>query len=338
MAHHDGDDVHAHAHLHHQPQDLPQVLVIRPPLSFSNFQSQYSHKFQFLKAWESPLPLDQFLTTHANSVQAMLSTISYPVTARVLRLLPSLRLIVTPSAGLNHIDLDECRSRGIRVANAGNWNSEDVADVAVGLLIDLLRKISAADRYVKQGLWASTGDYPLGSKLGGKRVGIVGLGSIGLEVAKRLEAFGCIILYNSRKEKPFVSYPFYSNVVELAANSDALVICCELNDQTRHMINKEVMLALGKKGVLINVGRGAIVDEKVMVWCLVQGEIGGAGLDVFENEPDVPKELFALDNVVLSPHQASLTSESSKALCELLVANLEAFFSNKLLISPVMND
>ena len=167
MAQNDGDDVHAHAHahLHHQPQDLPQVLVIRPPLSFSNFQSQYSHKFQFLKAWESPLPLDQFLTTHANSVQALLSIVSYPVTACVLCLLPSLRLIVTPSAGLNHIDLDECRSRGIRVANAGNLNSEDVADVAVGLLIDLLRKISAADRYVRQGLWASTGDYPLGSKV-----------------------------------------------------------------------------------------------------------------------------------------------------------------------------
>ena len=129
MAHHDGDDVHARAHLHHQPQDLPQVLVIRPPLSFSNFQSQYSHKFQFLKAWESPLPLDQFLTTHANSVQAMLSTVSYSVTACVLRLLPSLRLglMVTPSAGLNHVDLDECCSRGIRVANAGNLNSEDVS-------------------------------------------------------------------------------------------------------------------------------------------------------------------------------------------------------------------
>ena len=129
MAHHDGDDVHARAHLHHQPQDLPQVLVIRPPLSFSNFQSQYSHKFQFLKAGESPLPLDQFLTNHANSVQAMLSTVSYSVTACVLRLLPSLRLglMVTPSAGLNHVDLDECCSRGIRVANAGNLNSEDVS-------------------------------------------------------------------------------------------------------------------------------------------------------------------------------------------------------------------
>lgn len=178
----------------------------------------------------------------------------------------------------------------------------------------------------------------MGSKLGGKRVGIVGLGSIGLEVAKRLEAFGCIILYNSRRKKANISYPFYSNVCELAANSNALIICCALTDETRHMINKEVMKALGKEGVIINIGRGAIIDEKELVQCLVQGEIGGAGLDVFENEPDVPKELFTLDNVVLSPHVAVFTQESFSDLYDLMVGNLEAFFSNKTLLSPVLDE
>ncbi|KAF8370281.1 hypothetical protein HHK36_031681 [Tetracentron sinense] len=132
---------------------------------------------------------------------------------------------------------------------------------------------------------------------GGKRVGIVGLGSI--------------------------------------ANSDILIICCALTDQTRHIINKDVMFALGKEGVIINVGRGALIDEKELVRCLVQGEMRGAGLDVFENEPDVPKELFALDDVVLSPHRAFVTPESFSALQELMLANLEAFFSNKPLLSPV---
>ncbi|KAJ7962265.1 Glyoxylate/hydroxypyruvate reductase HPR3 [Quillaja saponaria] len=120
--------------------------------------------------------------------------------------------------------------------------------MGVGLLIDVLRKISTADRYVRQGVQSGPWDFPLGSKLEGKRVGIVGLGRIGLEVAKRLEAFGCSIFYNSMKEKPFISYPFYSSVVELAANSNALVICCALTEQTCHIINKEVLLALGKKG------------------------------------------------------------------------------------------
>ena len=174
--------------------------------------------------------------------------------------------------------------------------------------------------------------------MGGKRVGIVGLGSIGLEVAKRLEAFGCIISYNSRREKANVSYRFYSNVCELGANSDALVICCALNDETHHMINKEVMKALGKEGVIVNIGRGAVIDEKELVQCLVEGEIGGAGLDVFENEPDLPKELFTLDNVVLSPHSAVYTSESFSDLFDLVMGNLEAFFSNKPLLSPLLDE
>ena len=175
-------------------------------------------------------------------------------------------------------------------------------------------------------------------QLGGKRVGIVGLGGFGLAVAKRLEVSGCTVLYNSRKQKPFVPYPFYSNVYELAADSDALIICCELNAETRHMVNREVMLALGKQGIIINIARGAIINEKEMVECLVQGEIGGAGLDVFENEPNVPKELFELDNVVLSPHRVVFTPEGFMAASELVVGNLEAFFSDKPLLSPVMDE
>ncbi|KAF5466921.1 hypothetical protein F2P56_016802 [Juglans regia] len=318
-------------------QPLPQVIVPIPPTVLNFFGDTFSKKFELLKAWESPLPLDQFLAAHAQSVQAMLCSSTGPrIVPEILRLLPSLRLVVTTSTGLNHIDLSECRRLGIAVADAGEVFSEDVADMAVGLLIDLLRKVSAADRYVRQGLWAAKGDYPLGSKLGGKQIGIVGLGSIGFLVAKRLEAFGCSILYNSRKRKDFVSYPFYTNICELAAKSDALIICCGLNEQTRHMINRGVLLALGKEGVIINIGRGPIIDEKDLVQCLVQGEIGGAGLDVFENEPSVPKELFDLDNVVLSPHSAVYTPESFKVLCDIMIGNLEAFFSDKPLLSPVM--
>ncbi|KAE7997165.1 hypothetical protein FH972_001821 [Carpinus fangiana] len=319
--------------------DLPEVLVLKPPPLLNIYGDDFSKKFRLLKASESPLPIDQFLATHARSVRAMLCSGTGPrINAEILRLVPSLELIVTTSAGLNHIDLAECRRLGIPVANAGDVFSEDVADMAVGLLIDVLRKVSAADRYVRQGLWAAKGDYPLGSKLGGKRIGIVGLGRIGSQVAKRLEAFGCSISYNSRKRKEFVSYPFYANARELAANSDALIICCGLTEQTRHMINREVLLALGKEGVIVNIGRGAIIHEKEMVQCLAVGEIGGAGLDVFENEPNVPKELFALDNVVMGPHVAVFTPESFQALRDIMIENLEAFFSNKPLLSPAMDE
>lgn len=172
-------------------------------------------------------------------------------------------------------------------------------------------------------------------QLRGKHVGIVGLGRIGMKVANRLEAFGCIISYNSRKEKPSVSYPFYSDVLDLASNSDALVICCGLTHETCHMINKDVMTALGKDGVVVNIGRGPIIDEKEMVQLLVKGELGGAGLDVFESEPHVPMELLGLDNVVMTPHCAVFTPESFLDLCQLVVGNLEAFFSDKPLLSPV---
>lgn len=131
-------------------------------------------------------------------------------------------------------------------------------------------------------------------------------------MATRLEAFGCRIMYSSRNKKPFVSYPYYSNVVQLAADSDVLIVCCGLTDQTRHMINKEVMLALGKEGVIINIGRGPIINEKELVQCLLQQELRGAGLDMFENEPNIPPQLFTLDNVVLSPHRAVQTPEFLK--------------------------
>ncbi|XP_021280620.1 glyoxylate/hydroxypyruvate reductase HPR3-like [Herrania umbratica] len=320
--------------------DLPYVLILKPPPSFVIFGEHFfnSTKFRFLKAYESPLPLAHFLLAHAQSVQAILSSGGAPVTADTIRLMPLLRLVVTTSQGLNHIDLSECRRRGIVVASAGTIYSADCADSVVALLIDVLRKVSAADRFVKQGLWSSQGEFPLGSKLGGKRVGIVGLGSIGSEVAKRLEAFGCSISYNSRKKKPFFSYPFYPNVRELAANCDALIICCALTDETHHLINKEVLSALGKDGVIINIARGPIIDEKELVRCLVEGEIRGAGLDVFEHEPDVPNELFALDNVVMSPHNAVFTWESFEDLRKLVVGNLEAFFSNEPLLTPVVLD
>lgn len=175
-------------------------------------------------------------------------------------------------------------------------------------------------------------------QIGGKRVGIVGLGSIGSEVAKRLVAFGCSIAYTATKKKQSVAYPFYDNVHDLAANSNILVVCCSLTAKTRHMINKDVMTALGKEGVIVNVGRGALIDEKELVRCLVNGEIGGAGLDVFENEPNVPNELLSLDNVVLSPHRAVITPEGFAALEDVVIGNLLAFFSNKPLLSPVQLD
>ncbi|KAL0339387.1 UNVERIFIED_CONTAM: Glyoxylate/hydroxypyruvate reductase HPR3 [Sesamum angustifolium] len=230
---------------------------------------------------------------------------------------PSLRLVVTTSAGINHIDLVECRRRGIAVANAAGIFSADVADLAVGLLLDVLRRISAGNRFVKGGLWPMQEAYPLGFKQRGLKHSAV--------------------QYRITQRKS-VSYAFCPDICKLAANSDILVICCALTEQTHHMINREVLLALGKEGALVNIARGAVVDEKELVSCLQSGEIGGAGLDVFENEPSVPKELHELNNVVMSPHCAAFTEVSMRDLYELMCANLEAFFSNKPLLSLIQEE
>lgn len=310
----------------------PLVLVYRlPSFNLPNTDRLKTH-FRLLDQ-----PITATVTASSSSVRALIAVGPTPVAAETLDLFPSLRIVVGSSAGVDHIDLAECRRRGIAVTTAGDAYSENVADYAVALLLDVLRRVSAADRFVRSGLWPQKGEYPLGYKLGGKRVGIVGLGSIGSEVAKRLVAFGCTVAYNSRNKKPSAPYPYYANVCDLAVDSDVLVICCALTNETRHIINKDVLTALGSEGVIINVGRGPLVDEKELVQFLVRGEIGGAGLDVFENEPEVPKELFSMDNVVLSPHCAIMTAESFESLMEVIIANLKAFFSNKPLLSPIQH-
>ncbi|KAH7659662.1 Hydroxypyruvate reductase protein [Dioscorea alata] len=316
------------------PDLHPQTILILNPVAPAVITA-VSHRFNLLKLWESSLSKPQFLAAHAASTRALIVNGSTPVDAEILDALPRLQLIFSTSAGLNHIDLPECARRGVSIANAPEIFSEDVADYAVGLLIDVLRRVSSSDRYVRKGLWPVNGDFPLGFKLGGKRVGIVGLGSIGSKIAKRLDAFGCIISYNSRTKKPSVPYTFYANIIDLASNNDVLVVSCALTSETYHIIDKDVMETIGKKGIIINVGRGGLVDEKELVRRLMEGEIGGAGLDVFENGTEVPKELFLMENVVLSPHKAVHTTESITDLKNLVIGNLEAFFANKPLISPV---
>ncbi|KAL5707562.1 Glyoxylate/hydroxypyruvate/pyruvate reductase 2kgr [Ranunculus cassubicifolius] len=170
----------------------------------------------------------------------------------------------------------------------------------------------------------------------GKSVGIIGLGRIGTAIAKRAEAFSCRVSYFSRSEKPNTQYKYYPSVLDLAANCQILVVACSLTEETRHIVDRKVIDTLGPKGVIINIGRGAHIDEPELVSAQVEGRLGGAGLDVYEDEPNVPEQLFELDNVVLAPHVGSDTWETSKAMADLVIANLEAHFSNKPLLTPVL--
>ena len=170
----------------------------------------------------------------------------------------------------------------------------------------------------------------------GKTVGIIGLGRIGQAVAKRSEAFDCKIAYYSRTEKPESKYKYHPSVVELASKCNILVVACPLTEETHHIVNREVLNALGPKGVLINIGRGRHVDEPELVSALLEGRVGGAGLDVYEDEPNVPEELFGLENVVLLPHVGSATVETRTAMADLVLGNLEAHFQGKPLLTPMV--
>lgn len=170
----------------------------------------------------------------------------------------------------------------------------------------------------------------------GKSVGIIGLGRIGSAIAKRAEAFGCPISYHSQSKKLSAKYKYYSNVLDLAANCEILIVACALTDKTWHIVDRKVINALGPKGILINIGRGAHIDEAELVCALQEGRVGGAGLDVYENEPEVPEPLLQLQNVVLLPHVGSDTHETAKAMADLVLKNLVAHFNNQPLLTPVI--
>ncbi|XP_049365513.1 uncharacterized protein LOC125830372 [Solanum verrucosum] len=307
------------------------VLMACPMSSY--LEQQLDNRFNLIRYWNFS-DKKQFINDYAHSIRAVVGNAAAGADAELIEALPQLEIVASFSVGLDKIDLNKCKEKGIRVTNTPDVLTEDVADLAIGLMLAVLRRICESDRYVKKGLWKA-GDFELTSKFSGKRVGIIGLGRIGLAIAKRAEAFDCPISYYARSEKANTNYKYYPTVVELATNCEILVVACALTPETRYIVNREVIDALGAKGILINIGRGPHVDEKEMVSALLDGRLGGAGLDVFENEPEVPDKLFGLENVVLLPHVASGTEETRESMADIVIGNLEAHFQNKPLLTPV---
>ncbi|KAL1814422.1 hypothetical protein ACET3Z_016996 [Daucus carota] len=300
-------------------------------------QDQLAQRFSVYKSWNIPSPSNpDSLRRHSPSIRALVGNGNYGANAELIESLPSLEIIASHSVGLDQIDLGKCKERGIKVSYTPDELTDEVADLAVGLTLATLRKICWCDGLVKSGFWSRGGQFGLGTKFSGKSVGIIGLGRIGLAIAKRVESFGCTVSYCSRSLKMDLGYKYYAHVIDLAANCDILIVACSLTSETYHIINRQVIDALGSKGVVINIGRGAHIDEPELVSALVERRLAGAGLDVFEHEPEVPEQLFGLDNVVLSPHRGSATEETRKSMADLIIANLEAHFSGKPLPTPVL--
>lgn len=249
--------------------------------------------------------------------------------------MPKLEIIASASVGYDGIPVEYARSKGIPVTNTPDVLNDDVADLAIGLMIMTARRLVASDKYVRAGRWSKEGDYPLAQKASGKRVGILGMGRIGKEIGKRAEAMNNTVAYHSRRPVEGVSYKHYPDLVELARNSDFLIVIIPSTPQTQKIVSKQVIEALGPTGILVNVARGAVVDEDALVEALKSGKLGGAGLDVFVNEPEVPEALFAMDNVVLQPHVGSATHDTRRAMSQLVLDNLDAKFAGKPLLTEI---
>lgn len=249
--------------------------------------------------------------------------------------LPNLEIIAGFGVGYDSIDIAEAKARNIRVTNTPDVLNDAVAELTIGLMIALARRIPQGDQFVRRGKWLS-GGFGLFSELTGKTVGILGLGRIGKEIATRAQAMKMRVVYHGRRQQPNVPYIYYDALEDMARDSDWLVIIAPGGKGTDGIVSREVLEALGPQGMLVNIARGTLVDEPAMIELLQNGGLGGAALDVFIDEPKVPETLVGLDNVVLSPHQGSATVQTRDAMGALLVANLERYFAGEPLISPVV--
>lgn len=288
--------------------------------------------FRIIRLWREADP-EAVLQQERMNIVAVLSIAGVPVRTHLIEALPNLEIIAQNGVGVDNIDLKFTASRGIAVTNTPDVLTDDTADTAMALLLAVARRVCEGDMYIRVGKWAN-GPMPLGTSLSGKKVGIVGLGRIGQAIATRCEAFGMQIAYYGRSQKD-VPYAYYNDVKTMATDCDMMILAIAGGADTRDLINYDVLEALGKRGILINVARGSVVKELDLLAALSNRTIAGAGLDVYQNEPNVPEALISMDNVVLLPHVGSATLETRTEMGQLVVRNLLAHFEGKPLLTPV---
>jgi lactate dehydrogenase-like 2-hydroxyacid dehydrogenase len=278
---------------------------------------------------------DALVAEVAPRVRGMSCFGSSVVPAGLIRKLPKLEIIAVVGVGYDGIDLAVCRERGVIVTNTPDVLTEDVADVALGLVLNTARQFVKSHEYVVTGKWLK-GGMPLTTALWGKTAGILGLGRIGRAIARRLEACGMKIAYHGRNQQGDVTYQYCPTLAGLAEISDFLIVACQGGPATKNLVNAEILAALGKKGTVVNIARGSVIDEPALVDALKNGTIKAAGLDVFANEPNVPEAMLQMENVVLFPHVGSATTETRMAMGNLAYDNLAAHFSGKPVLTRVV--
>ncbi|GAB2894900.1 2-hydroxyacid dehydrogenase [Neomicrococcus lactis] len=276
-----------------------------------------------------------FLAAHGGDIRVAVCSGRGGVDTELMSALPNLEAVINFGAGYDATDVAQAAERGIVVSNTPDVLNDCVADTTLALYLDMLRRISSSERYVRAGKWESQGNYPLTARATGRTVGNVGLGRIGRAIAERLEGFKCTIEYHNRRQLTDVDYTYRASLKELAESVEVLIVAATGGPETNGLVSAEILDALGESGYLINISRGTVVDEQALVAALRDGTIAGAGLDVFEDEPHVPEELLALDNVVLLPHVGSATVETRADMASLVLENLRSYLTTGTLVTPI---
>jgi lactate dehydrogenase-like 2-hydroxyacid dehydrogenase len=285
------------------------------------------------KLWEAK-DRDAMIAAVADRITAVASSNSGGIDGATMAMLPRLKTIAHFGVGYDTVDVDAARKRGIAVTNTPDVLTDDVADLALALVLATIRKVPQGDRYVREGKWLK-GAMALTDTVQGKTCGIIGMGRIGRAIARRAEAFNLKIAYQGPNQKNDVTWPYFADVVSLAKASDILIAACPGGEATRGIVSRAAIDALGPKGVFVNISRGTVADEPALLEALQQGRLGGAGLDVFVDEPRVPEGFLTLDNVVLQPHVGSASHQTRTAMGQLVIDNLAAHFAGKPLLTPV---
>ena len=300
----------------------PNILQLNPIL-VPSINDRLSELYTMHRLYEQPEP-DTYIREHGSSIRGVITGGHTGITRTLMERLPALEIVAVNGVGTDAVDLDYARQRRLPVTGTFGALTEDVADLALALLLATCRNVCAVDRFVRSGSWVThpqPSALPLARRFSGMRVGIVGLGRVGRAVATRVSAFGCPVSYTDLAPLADVAWTYVADLRQLASQSDALVLCAAA-DRAEGIVDASVLDALGPQGFLVNVARGRLVREADLVKALLERRIAGAGLDVFVDEPNVPPELFELDNVTLQAHRASATLQTRAAMGEMVLASL----------------
>lgn len=313
------------------PAETPEILLIRQ--TRPDVSERLAGRFRLHRLDEAP-DREAFLDSVGPRIRALAVGAMCPIDARLFDRLPRLEIVASFGVGYDTIDAVEAGRRGIVVTNTPDVLSDEVADLALGLLLATVRRIPQADRYLRSGGWRQA-SFPLTTSLRERRVGILGLGRIGRAIARRLEGFGVAIAYHGRTPQADLAYAYHDSLLGLAESVDVLIVAAPGGPGTRGIVDAGVLAALGPEGIVVNIARGSVIDQPALIAALRAGTIHGAGLDVFENEPHVPEDLIALDQVVLLPHVGSGSHHTRAAMGRVLIDNLFSWFDGKGPITPV---